>query len=411
MRVVAALLTLIALPLHAGLRVDPPSGDTRTPFDVIVYGIVGGGGAPSLKGFEMSGHTIKILMKDSEGGVSAPVPWSYVAHAGVLPAGLYDVGVYYGDFRAEGTTLIVRDAALHASRHVIPISGGETQLSLDANGGDDYVWRISVDGGPWLELTGYRTFLVPPHAPGTVDVKAELGSGKVVTATALLTFADPAAPPDSALWEPILFPIAFSGPGAFGARWATRNTILAVGPDQAWFRSPLPCDGCGVSPVNASAGTLLDPGGAAGLLLWVERGGAAQLGLYSRLAESTHGSFTPVPVFRERDLSWNATAISFVPKPPPGTRTTLRVWTFGPAALPLELYLNGPFPTTLPASPQPCTPCFSTIDLTEVIPPGDGTFGVAVRAGTSVNYVARFWSLLSITDNATQQTVVFGPQR
>jgi len=97
----------------------------------------------------------------------------------MLTAGVYDVVVYYNDYRGESASLIVRDDALIVSRHVLPRWAGDLQLSVPDAG--YVIRRISIDGGAWLDVP-HSTFAVPPHAPGTVDVTALTDSGKIITA-------------------------------------------------------------------------------------------------------------------------------------------------------------------------------------------------------------------------------------
>ena len=412
MRIAAALLSLIALPLCAGIEFDPPLADAHTSVDIVVHGTSAGGGAPRLKNLEVSGHAIAVRMQSPSSGIDGPLTWRSVAHAGVLPAGIYEATVYYDDYRGESKTLIVRDDTVSPSRYVLPPSGGDVQFFVDAG---NPVASVSIDGGAFLPAGPSRSVHVPPHAAGTVDVAVRTETGKVVTARALLTFIDPAAPPDLALYEPILFPVAFSGPGAFGTRWSTSNSILGQGTTR--FRSPLPCSGC-TDVLGFFESANLDPAGAAGQILYAERaGGEAELWLASRVRETTRGVFLPVPVFRERDLRYPPAVFLDVAHPP-GSRTILRVWAFSGDGGP-TLFADvtngrrGASLTAIMTRPSPDGPYFAEVYLTSLIAAAeDGAVPLQVRARLDAydRYDVRVWALLSVTDNATQQTTIFTPQ-
>ena len=403
----AALIAFIAaaLPLHAGILFDPPVANAHTSVDIIVHG-VSSVIPPQLDGIEISARTISVRMLSSTCPIAAPVAWRSAAHAGVLAAGVYEVVVTYDGSRGESATLIVRDDAFSATRYALPMDGGDVQFSSVATLGGVEIRSVSVDGGPWLGRDGW-TFHIPPHAPGTVDVKATTELGQVITARALLTFFDPTAPPAPALFEPILFPIAFSGGGAFGAQWSTTNRLRAD--RETWFRSPLPCDGCSDS-IDFFRDATLAPGGAPGHLLWVERGTASNLRLTSRARENTRGAVTPIPVFRERDGRYGDLLFLEVPRLP-DARAILRVWSMSDdAALTLYVIVTRGTDTELAqaamARPAAGMPYLAIVDLTSAFEKLGGDVSIRVRTSNGDPLDSRNWALLSLTDNATQQTVI-----
>lgn len=408
MRTTVALLFLLALPLRAGIDFTPPVADAHTSVDIVVHGY--GAASPSLKGLEVSGHTVIVRMQPATSGIAASFSWSVTAHAGVLAPGVYDVVTDYDGVRDEHATLIVRDDAMVASRHALPATGGDIGLYYDCC---DVLKTVSIDGGPPLPVD-WIVVHVPAHAPGTVDVKATTLSGKTVTARALLTFYDPAAPPDPVLFEPILFPIAFSGPGAFGTQWSTENMILGT----ARFFAALPCSG---NCKDDGHGQALAPAGAAGLLLWAERGSANNVWLSSRVRETTRGTVTPVPVFRERDLRNSDVGFFTVPHPP-DSRATLRVWSLSAlnrlqvgvwAISPKTVNGGPPMLTAAMTRTEPNGPFFAAVDITAALEEADdGVSPITVRviAGDGDVFNSRLWALLSITENASQRVTVIAPQ-
>ena len=82
----------------------------------------------------------------------------------------------------------------------------------------------------------YPSADAPPHAAGVVDVSIDTGFS-TITAKAALIYYDPASA-DPAVFEPILFPVSFQGPGALGSQWITESFIYANG-STAFFRDQL----------------------------------------------------------------------------------------------------------------------------------------------------------------------------
>lgn len=209
------------------------------------------------------------------------------------PPGLYDVVVAGGIGRDTGTlqqTLIVREiGSLRFDRAAVPISGsriGVTDLGVCL-----YSFRglcasaISFDGSAFASIEN-GVVNVPPHAAGTVDVTIEMFDNSRQTLRAAITYYDPAATPDLALFEPILFPIAYNGDGAFGSQWATENALDLINTG-AVFRSPVD----------------LDASRPEGLLLWAFRGTANEVNAQSRVRETTRNDMgVEVPVVHDRDF-------------------------------------------------------------------------------------------------------------
>src|SRR5205814_4986424 len=61
------------------------------------------------------------------------------------------------------------------------------------------------------------TVIAPIHAPGVVDVTVY-----AFRATASFYYVPNDKTPDPAFYEPVFFPVAFSGPGALGSQWTTQ---------------------------------------------------------------------------------------------------------------------------------------------------------------------------------------------
>jgi len=65
----------------------------------------------------------------------------------------------------------------------------------------------------------------PTHDPGPVDVTIDRGDTTLRSVGAFYYIPVSAEPPNPAFYEPVLFPVIFAGPGAFGSRWDTEVVI------------------------------------------------------------------------------------------------------------------------------------------------------------------------------------------
>src|SRR5205823_3285303 len=123
-----------------------------------------------------------------------------------------------------------------------------------------------------------------------------------VTSKAALIYYDASAA-DPAVFEPILFPLSFEGPGAFGSQWTTESFLYANGAG-AFFRDTLPCSGCSTS-FTIGTKQLINDGNPWGHVLYAMRGTAGSLVMASRIRDTSRQSQTAgteVPVVRESDF-------------------------------------------------------------------------------------------------------------
>jgi hypothetical protein len=407
---------------------DPPNPTVNHSVDAIVSGLWNDGCVPPAKSVAVTGSTITLTLDANlppgVGCLAAVTPYATVFHLGVLPVGSYTVivvsetaGVVTERARA---TLIVRDSeTIRFSPYAVPITGGPIAIfNLPVVFGN----TVTIDGvtvrveGP---TDGPPSFNAPPHAPGAVDVVVDLGS-HTVTSKAALIYYDPAST-DPAIFEPILFPVSFQGPGALGSQWVTENFIASDTP--AFFRDRPAC----CSSVITSSVQLLNDANPWGHVLYAIRGTTDSLTLASRIRDTSRQAQTAgteVPVVRERDFR---SRLRFMNIPVDARyRVMLRLWAIGDgpfgtnppfiAAVPVSLLSTEvPFlPISMTKTPGTAM-SFGSIDVTSLLtrtPSNPNTLQVfpsGYRSEAVALAFPRIWGMLSITNNDTQQVTIISP--
>jgi hypothetical protein len=379
---------------------------------------------PPAKSVVVSGSiitlTLDAYLPPGVGCLTALTPYAALFHLGILPAGSYTVitvsergGVLTERARAA---LIVRDSeTIRFSPYAVPVTGGRIGI---LNPAAFYGNTVTIDGvtgrvgGP---TEAPPSFDAPPHAPGAVDVVLDLGS-RTVTAKAAVIYYDPAST-DPAIFEPILFPVSFQGPGALGSQWVNENFISWT---PAFFRDPLPC--C-ASFIAGTSAQLLNNANPWGIVLYALRGTADSLHLASRIRDMSRQAETAgteVPVVRERDFR---SRLSFINVPVNSRyRVMLRLWANGD-----DPHFNAALPVSVLSTPVPFMPIpmikipgntamwFGSIDVTSLLtrtPSSPNTLQVyptGYQADAVPLAFPRIWGMLSITNNDTQQVTIISP--
>lgn len=372
--ILAALLLLPPFTAAHAIRFTPPNPTTHTSIDATAVGTWPDGCVPQPGGVDRAGSTITLHVVSSDGPCPAVITsYSTTFHLDLVPAGSYTVISFddRGSKELARQTLIVRDAETLALKpYAVPITGGKYSV-----GG------VVVDA--------------PPHAAGTVDVVA---NGK--TATAALIYYDPAEA-DPAVFEPVVFPSTFEGPGALGSQWTTENFIELGASMSSFFRDPV------------AGGRLANDSQPWGRVLYAMRDTIDDTTFASRikdLSRQSQSAGTEVPVVRERDF--RARTLRFLNIPSDDhSRLTLRVWSLDDA--PLIFGVDGraiPFPIPLiPMTKIPGTTLFfGSADITSRL--RSGTQNAVVSTPFSSTPRPRIWGMISITNNDTQQVTILSPQ-
>lgn len=422
------LLLVTAVASAETIRFDPPNPTGSRSVDAIISGVWRDACLPVVKSVVIDQTTITlhldatvpmgVLCAQSTG------PYSRTFHLGILPPGGYTV-ILVADARATSTELtrvplIVRDSeTLTISPYAVPTSGGPIGLANPfytaaaslTIGGVTVPANSDVDGSLFANA--------PPHAPGVVDVEVKANLCTLicadVTSKAALIYYDPAEA-DPAVFEPILFPLSFQGPGAFGSQWTTESFLSSSG-SAAYFRDALPCGGC-TSTFTLGGKQLSNDGNPWGHVLYALRGTIDTLDFASRIRDTSRQTITAgteVPVARERDFR---ARLRFMNIPvDPKYRVTLRLWALGdyPQYIAgidaVPALQNGISLTRIPGTSM----WFGSADVTSMIKLASGSptnLLVAPSPGgtASLPLAPPIWGMLSITNNDTQQVTIVSPQ-
>ena len=386
---------IAALALADDIRFDPPNPRPHTSIVAVMQGdwpfsYCG----PEVRSVTTEGSTITIHLATSQERVFCP-SWNQArVPLGIRPAGIYTVVMNLDDVERVRAQLTVRDdETLRIDPYAVPMSGGVTYIRNPFYPDDPEVTiagvKVENSGGPVL-LMG-----APAHAPGAVDVTVSHGTD-TITARAALIYYDPATA-DPAVFEPVLFPVSIDGPGAFFSRWTTVNT-LERHPHR--FRDWEPCAFC-VHPER-----LTNTQKPWGHLLYVMRGTMDEAILRSFIHEKSRqpeSAGTPVPVVRDGDF--RETAMRFRMRPPSSGqwRSMIRVWTLTDPGGQyfLVAYPAGTVPLPMTKIPN-AEMWFGSIDVTPFMP-SNTHFEVESHGFVRKQ---RWWGMLSITNNQTQQVVI-----
>ena len=401
MRRLALLLAILVTPLlrAATFRFDPPAPTNAVSTAVTFSGSWPDGCPPSSASVSRDNAQITLSFPHTSQACTAVITFFTVTtDLGVLPAGVYDV-VAVRSFTGPPVTLgtaklVVRDViTLKVDPPAGPVDGG-TQLTITSprpyQSFDPL--HITIGGTPvnaYARLNDFTLVLTtPPHAAGPVDVQIESVSAGVQLATAVFTYYDPHdATPDPFVFTSILFPLDYSGPGAFGTDWRTENVM----------ETP---DGKTKLPVTSSL---------SGVVVPFVRGTTVYANSRIRdVSRSAQSGGTEIPLVRENDFRDHLRLLNV----PTGKnfRALLRVWTIGEPVD--KFYVNIDQIPTLVAMTAALTPGqgglrYGTFDLTPFLDPGNDHLDIS--AGI-FNPAARIWGMISITNNDTQQVTIVSPQ-
>lgn len=298
--VVLVLLARAASAQHHTLTIEPPVVTRQTPVTLIV---TERDTCPPAPVVTRVGNSISIVLGDGR----CPLPFVTVTHRiemGTLDAGDYEVHVVDSGLVVASTQLTVHAAAVTVRPSAGRIQGGSTVLVSTAvpqcfsNPRICAPPVITFDGIPATDVEVIDEYtsraVTPPHAAGVVDVRV---NGIADVHADAFRYFDPAQPPDPAVFERVLFPVLYDGPGRFGTQWATevslRNDGFAVEP---WNGPTIPAHDALIADLGQAPN---------GRVLHVPREAAPTLrvGMISReTSRDLHGWGTELPVAREDDF-------------------------------------------------------------------------------------------------------------
>lgn len=444
----AAALLLAALPLSAQIvqtiEFDPPLPDSSMPVQLHLAGVNNDACPPSVASVSVNGKAIRIdLTPRPPVCILLPTPWGERVDLGRLAPGNYDVTVFgRGQFEAAilGTkTLTVTDAAqpFEVYPSVASTLGGtqvRIEISADAllcapsAAACQNVESLTIGGKPaqYQIINGSNILATAPaNAAGGAVVALKVETLPLMQFTAF-RYADPSAAPDPIAFDRVLFPVLFSGAGAFGSFWQTDAVIENLGRGFVGEWRVVTMANC---PVAAPCSGPVPPGETAyvaqpsrerGLLYFPGRRHEASLryGLHVRdSSRSAQDLGTEIPVVTTRKTTFD---LSLLDIPTDARyRRTLRIYdidgverSVNVAVLPMGLPALAE--TTLVSLTTGCTsavcdaPAYAPINLDPIVAriPAQR---VRVRVSSSM-HDARLWAVVTVTNNDTQHVTAYTPQ-
>lgn len=418
------VLLLTQFAFAETIRFDSPNAIANRSVDAIVAGVWRDGCVPSIKSIVIANATITLHLNagipPGFACILITMPYSRTFHLGVVPAGSYTV-IAVADqggtsMELARAPLIVRDAeTLSIAPYAVPASGGEIAITnpFFLAGATITIGGVTVPANS--NVDGLLIANAPPHVAGAVDVVVNSTGGTLASKAALIYY-DPASA-DPVVFEPILFPLSFQGPGAFGSQWTTESFILSNG-STAYFRDALPCDGCSAT-INIGTKRLANNANPWGHVLYAIRGTFGAVDFASRIRDTSRQAQTAgteVPVVRERDFRG---LLRFFNIPIDSRyRVMLRVWSLSdnPQFL-VNVESIPPQQVTLSMTRIPgTTMSFGSVDLAPLLskagvaPASVTVYPPGFPSSFPVPPSPQIWGMLSITNNDTQQVTIVSPQ-
>jgi hypothetical protein len=439
-----SLFLSVAASAQNQLRFDPPDPSSRTPVLALLH-LASARCEIESTTVTRVGQQIGITLTESPLCTPVNVPPSSAdvrVDLGALPAGVYRVVVGYPTILlgVAEATLVVRDAnppfevqpnALVTAGQTVHLTGRNLVSCLSGVACEHIDVRIGDTLAEVVSSNPNEVVVKVPASlqPGTYDVTIAR-TNSILRATAAFHLG----PPDEAFYERVLFPVFFSGPGAFGSDWRTDLTLYNGAPFP-WFAPPptifaAACfPECDMAPQSRASVIASGPSLPAGVVEWAPRQSAAVSDFGLRVVDvsrSAQDLGTEVPVVREDDLYDRTFQLLYIPVDS-RYRSTLRLYDLdGPRTFLVRVYAMGVLTPPLLERSVPLnaetslrgggfavindllagTPAVAKAGTVrvEIVPLKDTGAG---RNGTGVKSA---WGFLSITNNDTQHLTVISPQ-
>jgi hypothetical protein len=244
---------------------------------------------------------------------------------------------------------------------------------------------------------------------------------------------------------PVLIPVFYNGPGAFGSQWFTSvavnnfssQTIEGRGLTFTDRSCPIP-EGCGredLGPGNfGNVGDAFHPDQQwpAGFLLYLPANEADAVELDARFGEIDRNRYgVELPIVREDEFVREPIVLPYVAMTGAnsGLRTTLRIyspdaitgqqvrvdirlWGARPTATPLASQVLTLALSETPGTAEPLQPAYAQLDLQRAFPTlFEGTVSLRiVPLQTLGNAVPRIWAFATAVRNDTNEVAVYSPR-
>lgn len=442
-RVFLALLITLVLAVPLGAQTpDPPLGtivtSPRVPYAGQPIAIAFTDFCPhtDTPTVERNGNSIRVI--SSSAPCSPPIAQRITIPIGTLPAGIYSVAVHGHPDEpptASGEFQVLAPGEQSFSVHPSAVPAGLTTAPLEVVLTTNTQYLLCPNGECAVRVGGQvaqkrldsrgNVLVTPPPtlAPGAYDITIDSILGHIAVPGALYLW-DPAAAPDFAYFERILFPVLFNAPGANGSLWRTETVISNPEP---WTLetyndiSPLVCIDYPCAERFAPASKLRFDGGnyPRGVALIVPRREADTLAFalrardVSRVAE-TYG--TEIPVVREADM-YRDVAITLPDVPvDPRYRVRVRVYAFDAVdGAPGTINGHDPGRRTKTVQPFTLTRSCSGVRQCAAVPWSAEVDLFAGEAGERRNLYVNVpegttaWAFATVTNNKTQEVTIVRP--
>lgn len=431
LRALPLLLIIASTASAANIRFDPPDPTSRTPVTAYVLGAVNSCDATGST-VTKNGSTISIAVD-----VPCPAPlevikgWTIPVDLDVLPAGIYSVTATVPGIVIGTATLVVRDAspAFQVVPNVTAAAGdqirliGENLVSCAQSCVPTVRFGDAIAHIDSVSL-GEIDVRAPDHAAGPVDVTVESDNSVLRSPGAFYYVPSLVQQLDPAFYEPVLIPVIYSGPGAYGSSWDTEvvlrneNDYDLTFPEGSIF-SPscgiiLPCAG---RPLSHAAIELRGIQYPTGYVQFVPRQAAPNIhfGVLVRdLSRQAEALGTEIPVIREKEILNHPFELLNVPTDS-RFRVGLRLYGLGGGFPHITISsLNSDSPlvsmdmqlsTTASGLFAGTRPAYAQIsDLIAAYPQlaGQGPLRIRIDRGD--------WAFVTVTNNDTQHVTTITPQ-
>lgn len=446
-------VTAVSTPVFAEyLRIEPALPDSSDQVVAEFGGVWRDGCIPNSPSVIQRGNNeIAIVLQTPVGPCpAATTPWESRATIAPLPPGVYTLlleVVATPPVSQPRATLTFPVSEANASFTLTPKAGpsaGGTDVFVSGSLGscpfvppchDPQVLFGGVAATSVKEVSGGVIATTPAHSPGTVDVEIR---GRAGTTLAVLrsafTFQGPGSP-HPANYTPVLIPLIFQGPGAFGSEWVTtamgyNDSDVAVTPLNHVVTncppnvSPCPLPLFAPRVWDSFHHGVLYP---TGVILWLPRDQDEDLHFSLRVRDrsrSDDNDGTDIPVVREKELLREVHLLDVPLRA--GFRHTIRIYDLGfSEGRRVTVTAFGPFGETLATSsatlvaerenclggPVGCIPSFprfaSLSDFVSSDLPGVDRMRLEIRPSDPG---MRLWAFVSITNNVTQQITTVTPE-
>lgn len=415
-----ALFLLAAVPAFAAIELAPPAPtdesyvvlQVREPWSNVCL--------PRNPQVSRNGNRIDVAftVQFEVGCFNRVNFWSADVPLGVLPAGAYDVVVSAPPVNAT-VKLVVTDATPPVIVEPPVLSSlvpTDVRVSVPGSCLQDGA-VVLVDGVtvPSRSDGCSATATFPAHPPGAVDVTARILADEHTTVAAV-RYIDPEATPDPSLFERVLIPVFFNGPGAFGSQWATEVVMVNRSPRPLRW---LPRVSGSLPPIPADATVSLEGIGnhLTGLVLFLPRGYDVRFAAVFRDVSREASQWgTELPIVREDEFEPTVT----LPNVPfdPRYRLQLRIYGIDGHSFRVHVAPSSSESreiTVAGACTRPNEPCnsrqpaFASVDLGAAFPQLAGRQQIRISPAT-FDFTRKIWAFVTVTNNETQQVTVMTPQ-